>query len=292
LDDDDQYKDQDRDDQIFQKSGCTMTLQKRYSPACSFSESPTKRSKSSSPDLNEDALRVVMEFLAPKELKRMAFTCKALRDTITTKLVMCSALMHGGHAGATVEILYWLMKYQQIHVPSALRLLRLGNGKICESCCSKRVITVRPAYGVFFCQRCLTERFLSSSKISDNPCMEEIVDHPCVAGRYQRNSKSILWARPSERNGEKCGPLVTFEDIEHMAAATASIDSMLSDLELPAKQEYEEFVKTYETSQADAKAFALYRLQKKESASIQAREKRIMSSLQIVSKIQAMLDEG
>jgi hypothetical protein len=225
----------------------------------------------------------------------MAFTCKALHNKITTRLVVRSAIMHGGNAGKTVKALYEFMDDKSIHIPSALRLLRLVNGNVCESCCSSPTMNFpRSGYGgVFLCSPCLknAEKRNSWVRFNCDPRYQEIINHPRVVAK-RLSSKYFTWARSIKLNGEKCDPLVTTVDIEHMAAASASIDSMLSDLELPTEQEYEELVMTNEASQADANAAALYRLQKKESASTQAREKWTTSSRQLISEIQAMPDVG
>ena len=124
---------------------------KKRSAASASAAPQQKRYKTSSVDLNEDALSLVMEFLAPKELYRMSLTCKALRACVTTKMVVRSAIMQGGNVKTSVKELYDLLKKNAIHAPSALRLLRLVNGKCCEVCHSRRVNHVKSGFGVFIC---------------------------------------------------------------------------------------------------------------------------------------------
>jgi hypothetical protein len=88
----------------------------------------------------------------------MAFTCTRLRNEVSTSMVICSAMIHGGHAGMTTNNLLPLMKKGKIHIPSPLRLLQLVNGKRCEFCFNHKVNFVRPEYGVFACWSYTTGR--------------------------------------------------------------------------------------------------------------------------------------
>lgn len=124
---------------------------------------PSKRTMSSTDDaqslvmteLNEDALSLVMEFLALKELFKMAFVCKGLMTKVSVRVVVRSAIMHGGNTRITMNDLYQLLKHHAIHMPSPLRLLRLVNGKKCEECLDAKVNHTRDGYGVFLCWECL-----------------------------------------------------------------------------------------------------------------------------------------
>lgn len=70
-------------------------MAKKRSAAASLASEPQLKRPKAAVDLNEDALGVVMEFLAPKELFLMARTCKATRAAVTTRMVVRSAIMHG-----------------------------------------------------------------------------------------------------------------------------------------------------------------------------------------------------
>ena len=76
--------------------------------------------------INVDAMVNVMEFLPPRSLYNIALTSWSLREMVTTRMVVQSALIHGGHPKKTMEELAKLMKKHSIHPPSPLRLLRLG----------------------------------------------------------------------------------------------------------------------------------------------------------------------
>jgi hypothetical protein len=99
-----------------------------------------------------------MEFLHPRDLLHTAFTCKSLRDMVSTSMVIKSALVHGGHGKSTMEVVYSLTSVHAMHIPSPLRLLRLVNGKICEFCLNDKVNHARPGIGVFACWACVTSR--------------------------------------------------------------------------------------------------------------------------------------
>jgi hypothetical protein len=102
-------------------------------------------------------------------------------------------------------------------------------------------------------------------------------------------SASAIWARSLEQHGELCGPIVTLFDIEHMINISASEESMKSNL--PPEENYKEFVQAYDDSQEEAKAAEKYRLVKKERARTEAAERRKRNSLQVVSKVEDLLDE-
>jgi len=105
-----------------------------------------------------DALAFVMDFLAPRDLYRLAFTCKGLTNPVSIPQVVKSALFQGGRPQKTIQDLVpSLLKNEQIHPVSPLRLLRLVNARRCECC---NVTGVREdsisRYRVAFChRRCL-----------------------------------------------------------------------------------------------------------------------------------------
>ena len=116
-----------------------------------------KNSESSSPShqnnhniaLPLDALSMVMEFLSPRELFNVAFTCKTLKKLVTTKMVVRSASIGGWH------MRHKLMSVHAKHRPSPLRLLRLANGKKCEFCSKADVnIILHTFRGVYACLCC------------------------------------------------------------------------------------------------------------------------------------------
>jgi hypothetical protein len=293
-----------------QKRGGTMMLsgQKRASPASSSPDPQPKCAKDDCClDLSEDALGLVMEFLAPKELFRMAFTCKTLQRKLTTRLVVHSTIMHGGHASTTMQHIYELMKIKGIHAPSTLRLLRLANGKRCESCNVNKLNYVRQGYGVFLCRSCITDEFTENSessleRIRQNPRFARIVGNsrvfaslfvsPLLDFSPAMRRGMVTWARRLEHNGELWGPILTLGDIEHIMvhAPPASVESLLGDL-LPPEEDYSAFVHAYEDSQKEAIAAAQARKVKKEKSRTDAAERRTRNALHVVSKIQDLLEE-
>lgn len=280
-----------------------------------------KRPKSSV-DLNEDALSLVMEFLAPRELYKMANTCTALRAAVTTRcvrenvvslciscvlrcsrlscyrIVVRSAIMHGGNAKTTVSELYELLKNDAMHTPSPGRLLRLVNGKRCEVCNSRKVKHANPRYGLFLCSSCLIDGAekhtvkITCARFRKSLRFQHIVQDGRTAGRWTRmfnqNNFHVL-ARPFIQNGEPCGPRVTYMDFERIGSATEPIQDMLNEL-LP-EQDTSAFVETYEASVEEAKAVEVYRKEKKANAAKKAAEARKASSLRVVAKVQDLLEE-
>eukprot|EP00984_Skeletonema_dohrnii_P027373 scaffold16905_cov117-Skeletonema_dohrnii-CCMP3373.AAC.2 len=79
-----------------------------------------KRSSKDSAPIPVDAMVNVMEFLPPRSLYNIALTCKSLREMVTTKMVVQSALIHGGNPSKSMAELHSLMRNHSIHVPSPL----------------------------------------------------------------------------------------------------------------------------------------------------------------------------
>ena len=177
-----------------------------------------KQERKSDVPLPLDALALVADFLAPRDLYRlMTSTCQGLRDRLTISQVVKSALCHGGWPQTTVERLYPLMDAQQIHPVSALRLLRLVNVRRCECCNITRVQTVHEHYGVAFCRR----RCLSPSEIEfyGRPTLERLSWRRlvCAYRVEERNGGTCIrgWSRrePFLQNGTPCGPFFTVNEV-------------------------------------------------------------------------------
>ena len=164
-----------------------------------------------------------IQFLPPKSLMNVALTCKSLLSRVTTTMVVRSALIHGDNAKKTFEELYKLMKNHSIHPPSPLRLLRLANGRKCEFCCKKNVLSLYQDMniGAFSCWQCLTKApdpltmaFKSSwSRCWRNPIYRCILNHPRLASRNKSKGK-FLWIRDRlDANGDKIGPLILWKNM-------------------------------------------------------------------------------
>eukprot|EP00986_Skeletonema_menzelii_P008535 scaffold3629_cov123-Skeletonema_menzelii.AAC.1 len=158
---------------------------------------------------------------------------------VTTKMVVQSALIHGGNAKRTMEELHELMSNHSIHVPSPLRLLRLANGKRCEFCFTSGTNHVRPGLGVFACWECvvsgtnnrwnsynrhkrsssikLTKAWKTSwSRYSRKPIYRTILSFPRVASNGY-SSNHYFWSEPrSDASGERIGPIVTWGDVDDL----------------------------------------------------------------------------
>jgi len=114
-----------------------------------------------------DALALVADYAAPRELFHLTFTCKSLMERLTVAQVVKSALYYGGDPQATIDQLFPLLKKQQIHPVSALRLLRLIHARRCESCGRAGVHpAARERYGVAFCRDCVDQTTWGSSLFS------------------------------------------------------------------------------------------------------------------------------
>jgi hypothetical protein len=144
-------------------------------------------------------------------------------------MVTHSAMMHGGSTRATVKELHSLIKYGTIHVPSPLRLLRLCNGKRCESWNTKTVKHAVQGLGTFLCNACLTKgpeslavRIPPSLATNMTSC-QHIVNDERLTGRWSKieiqstcSMHAMLRTPLAAQDGELCGPRITYSDLERI----------------------------------------------------------------------------
>ena len=203
-----------------------------------------KSESSSSAPIPLDAMFNVMEMLPPRSLYNIALTCKSLRQMVTTKMVVSSALIHGGNAKKTMEELYALMSNHSMHIPSPLRLLRLANGKYCEFCPAK-TNHVRPGVGVFACWDCLVSgsnnrwnsygRYHRNKKSNSGDVKltkawktswarygkkrsiyHSILHHPRVASKGYSSNHYFWLGHRTDVSGESIGPLAIWDDVDNL----------------------------------------------------------------------------
>lgn len=165
---------------------------KKKSRSKRYSSSLSTNTMAATTSVPLDAFNIVMAFLHPRDLLHTAFTCKSLRDMVSTSMVIKSALVHGGHAKSTMEVLYALTFVYAIHIPSPLRLLRLVNGKVCEFCLNGKVNHARPGIGVFACWACVTSRTTRSTTPVILP--EGVDERPLIRGTLTKPWK-LSWVR-------------------------------------------------------------------------------------------------
>lgn len=108
------------------------------------------------PVLKPDVLMCIADYLLPRELYVFVFSNKMLMSNLSVEVVINSAMMAGGNAKETVDEIQRLMCTGAIYPPSALRLLCLINGRLCEICGINRVKHVRRGYGINVCWKCVT----------------------------------------------------------------------------------------------------------------------------------------
>lgn len=255
-----------------------------------------KRFKSTTPDVHVpiDALGIVMQFLAPRELYRIAFTCKDMLKFITVKLVVRSALLHGGTPRKTVEALYPLMLNRSIHPVSALRMLQLCNCRRCEYCKRSPMRSIQPNYGVALCfKACLVgEEFTVRKRPYEYP-VPLMAGHPRMTTGEEKRGWVYAWNRQLVQNGQVCGPLVTLHQVNaamrSFTRAAEGIQMALQQLlqDAPPEEAYQEFVHTYqefETAAVAAEEERQERLRQK------AEEKKQKALDKIQKKIESVKD--
>jgi len=261
---------------------------------------PPKRLKSTnneSPTLNEDALALVMEFLAPRELYSLAFTCKGLLARVTTKLVLRSTILntvYTSYRKLTLGNLAYCIDKQSIHVPSPCRLLRLVNGKRCELCNKNRVNHVRGNGGCFFCGKCqeVVSSYFSKHEFKSLP------DH---LQADERIGSYRVGERPWEEqitasDGERIGQLLTYKDIFAMSQSPdgKSVDEYLCNvLDVPSSaDDCEKWMEEYKSAK-EAEESLRKRLEAKEREKTrQKREKRKQKIQKFLRQVKKHLDEA
>lgn len=72
---------------LLTKNATIMSKAMKRPPAPLTAPMPLEKRPRVAVNISEDVLGIVMEFLSPKQLYRMALTCKALRAAVTTRFV-------------------------------------------------------------------------------------------------------------------------------------------------------------------------------------------------------------
>lgn len=196
-----------------------------------------------------DALSMTMEYLSPRDLFNTAFTCKTLRDAVTTRMVLHSALAYGKYPKRSMIEIEKLMKNYSIHVPSPMRLLRLACGTLCEVCFQNKVNFVRPNYGLFVCFDCLKAgltkiwRYTSErEKICTRDEYDTLFRHSRVTFFPYEDSRYMLVKPKCDAIGDSIGPIVTLEDIDEMVVHSDGLDGYITNvLKAPDRKAYDDF---------------------------------------------------
>ena len=250
--------------------------------------------------LNEDALSLVLELLPPRDLYAAALTCKSLRAKITVAIIVKSVLIQNGRGKQTLDELQKLLSDKSIHPPSALRLLRLVNGKRCEICNRSKVNHVRPGIGVFSCWTCLTERGLTKGwkktwvRYRKNVGRYELIfKHPRVAAQEYGKTNYLMHVPRTDATGEFIGPIVCFDDIDAMFAHEAGIDDYLDNtLGAPSADRYAEFNSAYENTEARAERVARERIDKYRADNQKRKDEKKAKVEQWIANLSGLIDES
>lgn len=250
--------------------------------------------------LNEDALSLVLELLPPRDLYAAALTCKSLRAKITVAITVKSVLIQNGRGKQTLDELKKLLCAKSIHPPSALRLLRLVNGRRCEICNRSKVNHIRPGIGIFSCWTCLTERGLTKGwkktwvRYRKNVgAYEGIFQHPRVAAQEYGKTNYLMHVPRTDATGEFIGPVVCFDDIDKMFAHEASIDDYLDNtLGAPSADRYAEFNSAYEITRARAERVARERIDKYRAENQKRRDEKKAKVEQWIANLSGLIDES
>ncbi|KAI9352078.1 hypothetical protein BDR26DRAFT_914464 [Obelidium mucronatum] len=171
--------------------------------------------------MNSDVLGALAHFVGPRELLRLACTCRAGKTWVTHAAVVAAVLFRGGKsARKTLALLRPLLAAAAVFVPSPLRVLRLCVALRCENAaCREKVLHIRPDFGLHLCFACLKALTADVSHKRKRDLLlfpKHIVLHPRAAiGCRQQAIHYILINTFVDASGEKCGPLLTAESLTH-----------------------------------------------------------------------------
>jgi hypothetical protein len=145
---------------------------------------------SNKPFLSLDIIKSsILQYLDPRTLLNVSYTCKELNDAVTVPMALTSAMMIGGHSLTSMTVLYELMKKASIYPPKAKRILLISVGRICELCKDNNVSHLRRGHGVFACWDCVRNRYTGCIRkegdlFESNPiACNRVLSHPRVARR-------------------------------------------------------------------------------------------------------------
>ncbi|CAB9503793.1 expressed unknown protein [Seminavis robusta] len=238
----------------------------------------------------------IFSFLDTKELYAMSKTSKYVRCLIRHEHVVRSALMHGGHAQQSMTNLVELVRHCSIWTPTALRLLRLCNGRRCEHCNAARVNCVNKDYGLFLCwNNCITSNHFSK-KVGMNKKWKPLVTHDrCAAATY--SSTAFIFLHPFKDScGDPAGPLITKVTMDKVLAKKTTLDKELEKLDQQrhehAARHAEEIIATFENSQQEARDRKTEKEKAKEEARGNAIERKRENVKQFLSKLEAVVDDN
>lgn len=259
---------------------------------------PTKRLKMTASEgavLHTDAFQVVMEYLAPRELFRLAFCSKELMNSVTTKMVVRSALLHGGHAKSTIQKIAPLMKTHSIFVPTPLRLLRLVNGKRCERLdyCGRRVNHVR-VFANFYCSECESQSIIETNKmppdmnISDKTKITAVLNHPRMLLLPSGHLGQYVSVRKlgKTHTGEIYGPLICYENL-YCNDVFSTIEQIL--VGAPSPEQYADFIQAFDEFHEPSEEAVKERAKKLRQKRLQTAANRKVRVVAWIDKLEARL---
>jgi hypothetical protein len=204
-----------------------------------------------------DLVETIFGYLDSRDLYQMSKVSKDLRGLIRHSHVVRSALMRGGRAQQTITRITRLVKDRRIFVPSALRLLRLCNGKRCEKCNENRVNWVNHHFGVFFCSKknCLQSKNICK-KTYVNKKLLPLVTHPRVSVGSTYSSFAILFVQSyTDGCGDRVGPKITKMMMDEIVQNTTTIEAALEGCDQlqgeDAENHAREIVVTFDTFQQE-----------------------------------------
>ena len=252
----------------------------------------------------------------------MAFTCKTLRDAVTTPMVVKSAMIQGGGgARDCMRTINDLMVRQEIHVPSPLRLLRLVNCKRCEFCNVTKLVPSAMVWrlGVFACRACLEDRMVVTSDPAGKDAWmstwskvayhDIALPHPRVMRWHNKvkgsrsKTRAHLWKERTTTAaiGEAVGPLISFEELtpflaiakEHSGVTAGDLDEYFAqELKIPTAEAYKEFIEVYAENRARSNRIVAEREVKKRATAQKNKDSRQTKVKKMISSLATFLDES
>lgn len=153
---------------------------------------------------DDNVMSQIMAFADLETLASLTAASVQMRNLLSHPSVVSAAIVKGGHASKTVQLMLTsVFEQQTVYLPSPVRLLALCVNRSCEAPnCVRRVNHVRPHFGLLLCWECLCRG--NHKLFADDPFFE----NNRVARQTYRCSAFLRSVPFVDTTGEHCGPVI------------------------------------------------------------------------------------
>ncbi|KAJ3333977.1 hypothetical protein HDU76_000109 [Blyttiomyces sp. JEL0837] len=169
---------------------------------------------------------IILPFLGPRELLIVASTCRYFKNSLTYPLVIKHILQNHKiptSTGKSLEHMMNLLSLHRIYKPTPIRLLRVCVGRKCECgnfCMGINgygnrdlVECVQEEFGLFVCRSCALGLTTIVPGGDKDDALETMLLNQGRVCRYKATSANFFKEMFVAKDGEVCGPVVTFDEV-------------------------------------------------------------------------------